>query len=86
MLSSEVSDLKISEYLTSGENLDSLSLQDTLIIAIKREQQSIDFYSRLMSFIQDKIAKRMCEDLVHGELSHKMRLEIFYDDYYYGEN
>ncbi len=82
----EVPNLRISEYLTGGESLKGASLQDTLIFAMKREQQSIEFYSRLTSVMRDGIAKRMCERLVHEELRHKLRLEIFYDDFFYGED
>ena len=82
----EVSNLRISEYLTGGETLEGAGLQDTLIFAMKREQQSIEFYSRLMSLMRDETAKHMCERLVHEELRHKLRLEIFYDDFFYGED
>ena len=82
----EVPNLRISEYLTGSETLEDAGLQDTLIFAMKREQQSIEFYSRLMSVIRDEVAKRMCERLVHEELRHKLRLEIFYDDFFYGED
>ena len=82
----EVPNLRISDYLTGGETLESAGLQDTLVSAIKREQQSIEFYSRLMSVMRDKTAKRLCERLVHYELKHKLRLEIFYDDFFYGED
>ena len=84
--SNEVSNLKISEYLTGSEKLESASLQDTLIFAMKREQQSVEFYSRLMSSIRDEKDKRICEMLVHEELRHKLRLEMFYDNYFYEEN
>ena len=73
----EVPNLRISEYLTGGETLEGAGLQDTLIFAMKREQQSIEFYLRLMSIMRDEVAKRMCERLVHEELRHKLRLEIF---------
>lgn len=79
-------DLKISEYLTGGETLDGAGLQDTLIFAMKREQQSVEFYSKLMGVMRDKAVKRMCERLVQEELRHKLRLEIFYDDFFYGED
>ena len=79
-----VSSLGISEYLTSGETLKSASLQETLTIAMKREQQSIEFYSKLMSVMKDEEAKRLCEKLVHFELRHKIRLELFYDDFVAG--
>jgi rubrerythrin len=82
----EVPNLRISEYLTGGGRLEGASLQDTLIFAMKREQQSIEFYSRLMGVMRDEAAKHMCERLVHEELRHKLRLEIFYDDFFYGED
>jgi len=82
----KVPNLMISEYLTGGETLEGTGLQDTLIFAMKREQQSIEFYSRLMSMMRDEAAKRVCERLVHEELRHKLRLEIFYDDFFYGED
>ena len=82
----EVPNLRISEYLTGGETLEGAGLQDTLIFAMKREQQSIEFYSRLMSVMSDETAKRLCERLVQNELRHKLRLEIFYDDFFYGED
>ena len=72
--------------LTVGETLEGAYLQDTLIFAMKREQQSVDFYSRMMGVIRDKDAKRLCQKLVSEELKHKLRLEVFYDDLFYGEN
>ena len=41
-----VPNLKISEYLSGGETLEGAGLQDTLTFAMKREQQSIEFYSK----------------------------------------
>ncbi len=82
----EVPNLRISEYLTGSEMLGGAGLQDTLIFAMKREQQSIEFYSRLMSVMRGEVVKRMCERLVHEELKHKLRLETFYDDFFLGEN
>ena len=81
----KVPDLMISEYLTGGDTLEGAGLQDTLIFAIKREQQAVEFYSRMMGIMRDETAKRLCERLVHEELKHKLRLEIFYDDLLYGE-
>ena len=78
--------LMISEYLTGGETLEGAGLQDTLTFAMKREQQSIEFYSKLMGVMRDEAAKHLCERLVHQELKHKLRLEMFYDDFYYGED
>ena len=82
----KVPNLMISEYLTGGKTLEGAGLQDTLIFAMKREQLSMEFFSRLMSALRDETAKRTCEWLVHEELRHKLRLEIFYDDFFYGED
>ena len=82
----KVPNLMISEYLTGGDTLEGASLQDTLAFAIKREQQAIEFYSKMMSVIRDEPAKRLCERLVHEELKHKLRLETFYDELFYSED
>jgi len=82
----KVSNLMISEYLTGGDTLEGAGLQDTLVFAMKREQQAIEFYSSLMSVMRDEAAKRLCEKLVHEELKHKLRLETFYDNQFYGED
>ena len=82
----KVQNLMISEYLTGGNTLEGAGLQDTLIFAIKREQQAIEFYSEMMGIMRDKAAKRLCERLVHEELKHKLKLETFYDDLVYVED
>ena len=55
----KVPNLMISEYLTGGETLEGAGLQDTLIFAIKREEESVDFYSRMMGVVRDTGAKRL---------------------------
>jgi rubrerythrin len=78
--------LKMDEYLTGGDTLEGAGMQDTLIFAIKREQQSIDFYSRMMGMMSDQAAKELCANLVNEELHHKRRLEILYDDLFFQED
>ena len=82
----KVPNLMISEYLTGGDTLEGASPQDTLVFAMKREQQAIEFYSRMMSVMKDRDAKRLCQRLVHEELEHKLKLETLYDDLFYGED
>lgn len=79
----KVPNLMLSEYLTGGESLEGAGLQETLIFALKREQQSVKFYSQMMGVLRDEDAKRLCGRLVHAELKHKLRLEILYDDLFY---
>jgi len=82
----EVPNLRISEYLTGGNTLENAGLQDTLVFAMKREQQAVEFYSKMMSVMRDRSAKQLCRRLVDEELNHKLRLEILYDDLFYGED
>jgi len=81
-----IADLMISDYLTGGESIEGAGLQHTLTSAMKREQHAVEFYSRMMSALRSEEAKLLCERLVHEELKHKLRLEIFYDDLFYGED
>jgi len=81
-----VSELKIGEYLTAPDNLEGAGLQDTLLFAIKREQQSIDFYSRMTGSLRTRSAKALCRKLANEELRHKIRLEVLYDDMFLGED
>lgn len=80
----KVPNLRISEYLTGADTVEGAGLQETLILAIKREQQSVEFYSKMMGVLRDKAAKYLCEKLVQEELRHKLKLEMYYDDLFYG--
>jgi len=82
----KVTDLKMDAYLTGGGTLEGAGMQDTLIFAIKREQQSIEFYSRMMGMMRDPKAKELCANLVNEELHHKRRLETLYDDLFFRED
>jgi bacterioferritin (cytochrome b1) len=81
-----VPNLKISDYLTTPETPAGSNLQDTLIYAMKREQQSLEFYSNLMASLRTAAAKRLCVRLVNQELRHKLKLETLYDNMFLGED
>ncbi len=82
----EVPDLMLSEYLVGADIAEDAGLQDLLIFAMRREQQSVEFYSRMMSITREETARHLCERLVQWELSHKLRLELLYDDLFYKED
>ncbi len=82
----QIPDLMIGEYLTASPTMEGAGLQETLIFAMKRELQSIDFYTRLMGTMSGEPAKRLCQRLVQEELRHKLKLELFYDDLFYAED
>ncbi len=81
-----VHDLKISDHLVGADRLDGAGLQDTLIFSMKREQQSVEFYSKLMGTMRTAAAKRLCLRLAKEELRHKLKLEILYDKLFLGED
>jgi len=81
-----ISDLKISEYLIGPDTIEEAGLQETLVFAMKREQQAIEFYSKMMSVMRDEAAKRLCAKLVQEELKHKLKLETLYDNLFYSED
>ena len=82
----KVTDLKISDYLTGGETLEGAGLQDTLIFAMKREEESVGFYRKMMGTMREEAAKQLCANLINEELKHKKCLETLYDQLFYGED
>ncbi len=82
----KVADLKINDYLTGGETLEGAGLQDTLIFAMRREEESVDFYRKMKGVMREEKAKQLCEHLANEELGHKRRLEVLYDQLFYGSN
>jgi rubrerythrin len=76
----KVPNLMISEYLSGGDSLEMASVSDTLLFAMKREQESVDFYSRMMAIMNDEAARHLCARLMREELAHKLKLETLYDD------
>jgi rubrerythrin len=79
-------DLRITDHLAGPDTLENAGLQDTLVFAIKREQASVDFYSRMTGLLSTKLAKRISQRLVNEEIRHKVKLEILYDGLFLGEN
>ncbi len=81
-----VADLRVTEHLTSPDRVEGAGLQDTIIFAIKREQQAVEFYSKLTAVMRTRKGKALCAKLASEELRHKLKLEIFYDDLFLGED
>lgn len=75
-----LTDLKLSDYLSGPDTLEGARLQEVLIFAMKREQQSVVFYSQMMGALRLGAAKMLCSRLAQEELKHKMRLELEYEE------
>lgn len=82
----KVTDLKLSDHLKGPDTLQGAGLQDTLIFSMKKEQLSIEFYSRMTGILKTMTAKRLCQKLVNEEIRHKVKLEILYDKLFLGED
>jgi rubrerythrin len=80
----QVPNLMIGEYLTGGYTLEGAGLQDTLLFAVKREQQAVEFYSKMTGLMRNETARQLCEKMVNEEMKHKQKLEKLYDDMLFG--
>jgi rubrerythrin len=74
-----LTDIRLSDYLSGPDTLEGAGLQETLIFAMKREQQSVAFYSQMMGALRQEEAKMLCSRLAQEELKHKMKLELEYE-------
>ena len=81
---SEAQDLKLSDYLKIPAELDEeADLQDVLLLAIKREASTREFYVKLAELTDEGQAKTLFDFLAEEELQHKNRVEAFYDKLVY---
>ncbi len=75
----EVVDLKISDYIVAVEPLPSMTYQDILIIAMKREEASTNLYKAMASRFTGTEAEKLFTRLAAEESDHKLRFEKLYD-------
>jgi rubrerythrin len=75
----EVTDLKISDYLTEEPPTDDMTFQDLLILAAKKEQEAVELYSTLEQSADDDELKRLFQFLIQQEKAHKLKLESEYE-------
>ncbi len=81
-----VPNLKISDYLVEVEFRPDMSYQDMLILAMKREEQSLRLYTDLKSTTRDAQLQNLFSWLAQEEARHKLRLETIYDEEILREN
>jgi len=75
----EVTDLKISDYLTEEPPTDDMTFQDLLIIAAKKEQEAVELYTTLERNADVEELKRLFQFLIQQEKAHKLKLESEYE-------
>jgi len=77
-------DLRLSDYLVDAEPQPGMSLQDALVLAMKREQASVALYERLGRLGGN--AQSLFAALAQEERRHKRLLEAEYDEVVLAEN
>ena len=77
---SEISNLKVTDYLVDVEESDNMSYQDVLILAAKKEKAAFLLYTNLAESVKDDEMKTFFEILAQEEAKHKLRFEIEYDN------
>lgn len=82
----EQENLKISDSFDNVEITDSLSFQQIIIVAMKREENAMNLYKSLADQIEDSNAKNIFLRLSQEEAKHKYSLEKMYDDEILVEN
>jgi rubrerythrin len=59
---------------------------EALALAMKKEQQAVEFYRNLAESTEDDEIKKLCLEMAGMELSHKQKLENAYTDVAYIES
>lgn len=79
----KIQDLHITEYLVDKDIHEIKDFQDVLIVAMKKEQKSYNFYVSMAKSSDNPDMKNLCKTLAQEELKHKHKLELYYDDNVY---
>ncbi|MCX6305130.1 MAG: ferritin family protein [Bacteroidetes bacterium] len=82
----KVKDLRIAEYLVDVKPSASMSYQDALILAMKKEKAAFRMYTKLAEKAEDPEVKALFVKLAMEESKHKLAFEIEYDDFILKEN
>ena len=81
---SDAQDIHLSDFLVDVAASPNLTLQEAMILAMKREEGAVKLYSRLAEMNGE--AKSLFEALAKEEGRHKAQLEAEYDDNILMEN
>jgi rubrerythrin len=74
----DVTDLEIGDYLVEVEPNSELNYEDSLILAMKREEAAFSLYTDLSKLAGDEELRRIFLALAQEEAKHKLRFELDY--------
>jgi rubrerythrin len=75
----KIPDLKISNYTLEEDYSPDMNYQETLWLAIKREEKSVKLYQDLSKGAAEPELEKMFQVLAQEESKHKLKLETEYD-------
>jgi len=78
-----VPDLKISDYSQEQQFKPDMNFQEALLLAIKREENSLNLYNNLIKSTDNPQLQKLFQTLAQEEAKHKLRLETEYDEHVY---
>jgi len=81
-----VEDFGISEYLEEPEEKADMSVQEILVVAMKREERSVAMYTLFAEKFSSEKYRSLFLTMANEEKKHKATLEKVYDDKIYQEN
>jgi rubrerythrin len=76
----KVENLKISDYLVDVAFTDDITYQEALIVAMKKEEKALAFYSGWKNKCTSEKASKLFQMLENEEEKHKRKLEKLYDE------
>ncbi len=79
-LAGKATDAKLAEIMAAPAISEDLGPKEALIVAMKREEGSHNFYKHLASLQPPGEAKDFLEKMAEVELSHKEKVEYLYDN------
>jgi rubrerythrin len=82
----KVRDLKIADYLVDVKPSATMSYQDALILAMKKEKAAFRMYTKLAEKAENPDVKAVFLNLAQEESKHKLAFEVEYDEYILKEN
>jgi rubrerythrin len=86
MAPEKVKDLKISDYIVDVVPSPSMTYEEALILAMKKEKNAFRLYMMLSGETTDPSMKALFLSLAQEESKHKLRFEVEYDEYILREN
>jgi rubrerythrin len=81
-----VLDMKVSDYLVDVQPSPNMTLQDAMVIAMKREKAAMELYTDLASAIDDADLQVLFIKLAREEAAHKLTFETSYEEHFIADN